>query len=322
MPYSLKLVLDRSKQWKETKVTPVPSLAVDLTVKGEIIASNGHGVALKLTAVDSSGREWLNEALKCETNENDYNDTKRLEKDPYDRVYSAVANRLARFRETLTEADIEHLRRLTTVRYAADLVPVAYSSYIGPGKVAGRLELLRLPAEGDPQFGRVTMVHTQELQLLSKIEQYYGGLHEGIWDPYGAWRAQVRKLAIQIAQARANATNQKTKGIALGVLGAMAAAYGANQGVNTNDLMTQSLQVMESSWRAAREITDLANSQAQEVGRISGELGGFLKPTIFELEGRTYELSGDAEKQFRSFRQIMRDLYLQETGTPPAPVSS
>ena len=39
-----------------------------------------------------------------------------------------------------------------------------------------------------------------------------------------------------------------------------------------------------------------------------------MQPKVIELEGRTYQLTGDVEDRFRQIREIIRKRYLLETG--------
>jgi hypothetical protein len=51
-----------------------------------------------------------------------------------------------------------------------------------------------------------------------------------------------------------------------------------------------------------------------------------VAPQVIDVEGRTLKLTGTAEEQYREWRKMLHDLYLEENGTPvrvepePAPV--
>ena len=52
-----------------------------------------------------------------------------------------------------------------------------------------------------------------------------------------------------------------------------------------------------------------------------------VAPQVIEVEGRTLKLTGTAEEQYREWRKMLHDLYLEENGTAvpvepePAPVA-
>ncbi len=321
IPYSLKTIMGRCGHWSEVYVTPGPVESVDLLVDGEIIASNGHGIAIDVTATDSTGRVWMSERFKYETIDEDFVDIGRLSKDPYDHLYIHISNRLAEIKETLSVAELERIRRTTDMRFAADLAPDAFGDYVKKDDVTGTYELLRLPAPQDPNYMRVKTLKTQELLVLGKIEEYYNGLHEGVWLPYLAWRGQVRELSIALEEARAKATNERTRALiaaAVTLAGGVAAAANGAGAIDLIQLGAFGGQITHSIYRAARKNSEIANNMAQEVVMISDEMGTFIRPTVFELEGRTYRLTGDAEERMRTFREIIRQLYFNETGLESA----
>ncbi|NLG74924.1 MAG: hypothetical protein GX535_01680, partial [Xanthomonadaceae bacterium] len=41
-----------------------------------------------------------------------------------------------------------------------------------------------------------------------------------------------------------------------------------------------------------------------------------VQPMVVEVEGRTLQLQGTAEEQFREWRQLLKELYENETGLP------
>ena len=41
-----------------------------------------------------------------------------------------------------------------------------------------------------------------------------------------------------------------------------------------------------------------------------------VQPIVVDIEGRTLELKGSAEQQYAEWRQLLRELYENETGLP------
>jgi hypothetical protein len=44
-----------------------------------------------------------------------------------------------------------------------------------------------------------------------------------------------------------------------------------------------------------------------------------VAPQVVEVEGHTLRLTGTAEDQYREWRKMLKQLYLEETGTAAAP---
>ena len=39
-----------------------------------------------------------------------------------------------------------------------------------------------------------------------------------------------------------------------------------------------------------------------------------MQPIVMEFEGKQYELTGSAEEQFKRWRELLRQIYITETG--------
>jgi hypothetical protein len=39
-----------------------------------------------------------------------------------------------------------------------------------------------------------------------------------------------------------------------------------------------------------------------------------MKPVVMEFQGKKYELTGSAEEQYRHWRELLREIYYEETG--------
>jgi hypothetical protein len=78
----LRETLQRSGHWGAVWVSPRDSNAVDLTVHGEILRSDGNVFALHATATDATGRVWLDEDYDMETAASAYNRQRYPTQDP------------------------------------------------------------------------------------------------------------------------------------------------------------------------------------------------------------------------------------------------
>ena len=47
-----------------------------------------------------------------------------------------------------------------------------------------------------------------------------------------------------------------------------------------------------------------------------------VQPMVVDVEGRTLQLKGSAEEQYAEWRQLLKELYENETGLPAAAVSA
>jgi hypothetical protein len=134
MPYHLKSTLERSGYWGSVWVVPETSDAVDLLVWGRIEQSDGYNVKLRVGAWDASGREWLNRVYETQVPAKAYSQYRDTTQDPYQNVYNEIANDLLEIRDDLSAKELERIRQIANLRYAADLVPVAFNAYLEKDK--------------------------------------------------------------------------------------------------------------------------------------------------------------------------------------------
>jgi len=56
-----------------------------------------------------------------------------------------------------------------------------------------------------------------------------------------------------------------------------------------------------------------AEIHEQALKELTQSLGMEITPNILEIEGRTIELKGSADKQFDTWRDILSEIYTEET---------
>jgi len=322
LPTAMKKALDESEQWGQTFVSPGDVHSPDLFINASILASDGHSIALIFYVTDSTGRVWYNETVEYNTQEWDYSAAEWPDRDPYDAIFNHVANQLVEVRNHLTTEEQKRIRLVSMMRFATDLAPDAFSNYLAINEY-NQFYVQRFPAENDPTFQVVQQLHGTELEMLTHIEEYYNHLHEGVWDPYSTWREQFRSLSMEMEQYRVEAQNQKTSSIVAGVLIAALAASSGAESYERGDsygiaqsaaFLVGGLELSKAMYDAAKEKIEIANLKAKELSEISTIAGEGMQPKVIELEGRTYQLTGDVEDRFRQIRSIIRKRYLLETG--------
>ena len=152
----LRGTLENSGQWGAVRVCPENVQFVDVSVSGKIIESTGAKLALQVTVKDSSGRVWLqNKQYASAADTGSYKTEAALKaRDPFQNVYSEVANDMLNAREALTAQNRRDIRRVTQLEFAHDLAPQAMDGYLGLDQ-KGLMEVTRLPAADDPISTRI-----------------------------------------------------------------------------------------------------------------------------------------------------------------------
>jgi len=316
---NLRDTLEGSGQWGAVRVTPANAEFIDLIVSGKILKSNGKDLALEVTARDSTGRVWLapkQYASPADTGSYLSEASIKL-RDPFQNIYSLIANDILAARKNLTSSDLVNVRRVTEMRFAADLAPQAMAGYIATD-AKGNHQLTRLPAEGDPTLERIQRIRERDGALIDTVSDYYGNFSARLDDPYDNWRRYSYDELVKEEKAKSQARTRMMMGAAA-VLGGVfipsqcggsdyncrriesaartAAATGGIAGILSGLKRNADAKVHTSA------IRELANSFQVEVA-----------PQVVEVEGRTLRLTGTAEEQYRQWREMLREQYLEETG--------
>src|SRR5688572_26446738 len=107
MPTLLRQTLEETAQWGAVRVIPNSADFVDVIVSGKLIDSNGGFLAIDITAVDAAGRVWIKDKRYSSLVDlGAYKTNAALKaRDPFQNVYSQIANELVVARDKLTSLD-------------------------------------------------------------------------------------------------------------------------------------------------------------------------------------------------------------------------
>jgi hypothetical protein len=309
----LRDTLQQSGHWGAVRVTPLMAAGSDLVLMGRIEESDGDRVELAVEAVDAAGRVWLDKAYKLETAAGSYDERRYPGLDPYQDLFNMIANDLATQRATLTAKELEEIRTVAQLRYAAELTPDAYDGYLELSR-AGRYQIRRLPAEGDPNYERMGKVLEREHAFVDTLNEYYAQFYTDIGDSYDNWRKFAREEAINMRELKSQARWRTGMGIA-----AIAAAilYDSNSsGGSTVDRVLRDVAIyggMEAIKSGMGKRAE-AKMHQQALEELGSGFDAEVAPVVVEFQGTTHRLTGAAEAQYQEWRRLLRELYMAETG--------
>ncbi|MCP3906386.1 MAG: hypothetical protein GY715_22425, partial [Planctomycetes bacterium] len=71
-------------------------------------------------------------------------------------------------------------------------------------------------------------------------------------------------------------------------------------------------------------VSEQVNIHAAAVEELAETFSNDIQPTVVELEGKQYELVGTAEEQYATWKELLRQIYAEETGfaIDDAPIDS
>lgn len=298
MAYHLKETMQRSNGWGAIRVLPEKSYIADVMVAGTILTSNGEEMILKINVIDSTGQEWYEKTYKTHADDESYRNTKPG-RDVYQYVYNRIANDVRKHRKNLTEEILVAIRNTSEIRYAAGISPDPFADYIDSGP-NGQSKITRLPASDDPMLNRVRKVRDREFLFIDTINEHYSNFYGEMWEPYENWR---KYYLIEAEQRRAVERRAKqTKFVAALI---MVAGIMRGPGLFTTGALL---------YKNGMDISEEAEIHNEAIRELGDSLQAEVSPMVVEIEGRTVELTGSIEEQYQKWRELLHEIYINETG--------
>src|SRR5688572_25686498 len=129
IPTLLRETLEATANWGAVRVIPKNAEFVDVIVTGQLIDSNGGFLAIDVTVSDAAGRVWIKDKRYSSLVDlGAYKTSASMKaRDPFQNVYSEIANDMVLAREKLTALDRENTRKVASMRVAQDQAAEAMS---------------------------------------------------------------------------------------------------------------------------------------------------------------------------------------------------
>jgi hypothetical protein len=317
----LRGTLEASGQWGAVRVVPESVQFVDVQVSGKITESTGAKLALQVTVKDSSGWTWINnKRYESSADTGSYKTDAALKaRDPFQNVYSEVANDMLAAREALTVQNRRDIRRVTQLAFARDLAPQAMDGYLDHDP-KGLLKVVRLPATDDPISARIDRIRERDSGVVDTMNGYYANFADQMSDSYGQWR----RASFEEIEKEQRTLNQARTRTYLGAAAILASVFVPQQcgvydyncrRVETAVRTAGAIGGAASILSGLKKYSD-AKTHAQALKELSESFQNDVAPQVVDVEGRTLKLTGTAEEQYREWRKLLHELYLEDNGTP------
>jgi hypothetical protein len=318
MAVLLRDTLQKSANWGTVWVTPKDSSAADLSVDGKILHSDGDYFQLHVKAVDATGRVWVDKSYQMSTAAGAFNRQRYPDLDPYQDVFNEISNDLAKARTALSAKDTQTVRTVAGLRYAADLSPDAFNGYVVDNK--GQYKINRLPADGDPMYDRTEQVRQRERLFLDTIDQHYDQFYKDASTPYNGWRENAREEAIEIKEVTKSAHWRTGMGIASIVASVV---YGSSHGNEFTERMLRDavLYIGVDMLRTSQVRKQERQIHQQQLEELNGTFDDSIKPVVVAIQGTEHRLTGTADAQYQEWRDLLRQIFIDESGFVPDDLS-
>jgi len=283
LPYALRRTLVDSNQWGAVRVLPGADTGTELLLTGKILKSDGATLSIELRAHDSRGVEWLNQVYTEIAEETAYLETERRLRRPFQDLYNRVANDLLAARQQLSDRELAAIRDVSEIRYAASLLPDAFSAYLALDE-QGHYRLQRLPARDDPMIERIQRIREQEYLFIDTTDEQYAELYTEMTPVYDLWRQfQREQVEYRDAWEARRAEREKPR--------------------------RGSYQALKQTYNNYK----WEKIQRQEMKILAEGFDNEIAPTSMDLEGTVVNLSGSLDERYREWRKLLRQIFSLET---------
>ena len=163
-------------------------------------------------------------------------------------------------------------------------------------------------------------VRERDYALIDTLNEYYTNFGAAIEPPYTQYRKYSYEELEAEAQARREALTRQLLGAAAVVGGIV-----AGQHSNSSAAAAASTAAVIGGIYAFRSGLDKRSEikvHAESLKQLGDSFQAEVQPLVVDIEGRTLQLQGSAEEQYAQWRQLLRELWENETGLPAAPAAA
>lgn len=305
--------MEKSGAWGAIRVVPNTEVVMDVYVTGTILQSDGETLDLEIRVFDTTGKKWLDQRHHQVVGKYTYDRRLKLSTDPFQNLFTNIANSVLKVREEMSNADAVRLRQVSELRFARAFSPEAFAEYISEGD-NGRLSIERLPAEGDSILERVDKIRERDYLYVDTMQDYYDTFSRQMHEPYQEFRRVSYDSVVKARQLKKRGNKQMIAGVAAIIAG----IYGRTQASSWTQ-MDGSTATAAAGGYALKQGLDTKQKSAEQTERLA-EMGSSLEamiaPQVIALEDRTVTLTGTVEAQYAQWRELLQEIYQQERAIP------
>jgi hypothetical protein len=302
--------IQKTSAWGAVRTIPNRSIVVDVYVEGTIVHSDGETLALDINVTDSSNRHWYKKSYKEVVGIYAYRNGSKIKRDPFQGMLNRIANDLLEYRKQLTADQAKNLRTISSLKFARDFSPEAFGDHIRetPG---GQLEVIRLPAEGDPILRRIERIRERDYLFVDTMQEHYDAFSSRMDKPYQAWRMATYEEIASVRELKRQSRNRTIGGVAAIIAGVLASGSDSGSARAAGAVTTVAGGLLVKSGLEKRAELKIHEGALAELGQ---SLEAEIEPRVIELEDRTITLTGNVEAQYAQWKALLREIHKAERG--------
>jgi hypothetical protein len=280
-------------------------------VSGTILQSDGETMKVEVNVKDSTGKTWINKEYEEVVSKYSYDPRMRRSEDAFQGLFNKIANDILAYKKrNIDREDILNIRTVSELQFARDFAPQVFDEYLAEGR-NGLIDVKRLPADNDPILARIDNIRERDYQYVDALQDYYSNFVRQMDTPYTEFRRLSYDEVMKLDRLQADSRRNMIMGVAA-IIGGIA----ATQSNNAASYYSSPVIIASGGW-LIKDAFDKGDERQMHVEALA-ELGNSLEmeiaPQTIELEERTITLTGSVEAQYDQWREILADIYANETG--------
>lgn len=279
LPYRLRAALEGTRRWGPVRMLPTADAQAELRIHGEILTSRPQRLALRITAVDATGRQWIDRTYEGTAGPADYMPETPP---PFEPVYESIIADLEAARARLTLSELQRILGVAQLRYAADLAPGVFGDYLARTEDGG-FRLRRLPAADDPMLARVQRIEASEALFEDTADQQFRAYYAAVAPTYRALQGSLLEADRLLADYRRQARDRRSR------------------------------KGLQQRYNQLRELKLHEETLRKQLAAFAFE----SSPTTVKMEGELVQLTGTLEEQYAEWKSLLRRIFEAEVGLPP-----
>jgi hypothetical protein len=315
IPTHLRNTLQSTGQWGAVRVVPGGATWAELQVTGKILKSNGKDLAIEVQAWDATGRWWLDRKYVQRADITAYAKDRPLDgRDPFQALYTRVANDLLRERDRRKPKELEAARAVAELRFAAYMSPDPYAAYLVTDENDDS-RIVKLPAADDPMMARVRAIRARDDMLIDTLNEYYSDFYARMDKPYDDWRAYNYDEQKALDSIERSSLLKKIGGAVAVLAGIFLLDPYDDHGMK-DVMILGGIAAIDAGFKDDKE----KGIHKASLSELADSFEGEITPLLVDVDGKVVQLTGSAEGQYRKWRELLQQI--AETDAPlPADIN-
>ena len=299
--YHLKNTLENTGNWGAVRVLPNSTESSHIEISGKILSSDGEMLRVKITAIDSKKNKWIDRIFEDRATGLGYENPTE---DPFQDLYNEVANELLAFKTSLSLRDSANIKEIAKLRFARDLAPEKFDGYLVEDQ-NGSFRIEQLPASNDPMMIRVAQLEELDFLFIDTLDTHFNKFYRETQASYDEWRRTTFSEALRLRELQKEARRRIAAG-ALMIVGGIAAEGSSSAAAYTGAIGGVTAIRQGLSKRVQ------ATNQELRLRELNEALASEITPYVLDIEGKTIQISGSAEQQFKEWKTLLKRIYADE----------